>query len=124
MINAMQPDLAMLKQASQIRETLEEKEAKLKKMKNIWTGIFLFSVVAFLAVKSLLPLMAAYVRNIDMQFFTNPVIKLVISGIVLLILAITVYSFANFASARSKTEKARKDEWRLVLYFNRQLTRK
>lgn len=124
MINAMQPDLAMLKQASQIRETLEEKEAKLKKMKNIWTGIFLFSVVAFLAVKSLLPLMAAYVRNIDMQFFTNPVIKLVISGIVLLFLAITVYSFANFASARSKTEKARKDEWRLVLYFNRQLTRK
>lgn len=120
----MQPDLAMLKQASQIRETLEEKEAKLKKMKNIWTGIFLFSVVAFLAVKSLLPLMAAYVRNIDMQFFTNPVIKLVISGIVLLFLAITVYSFANFASARSKTEKARKDEWRLVLYFNRQLTRK
>lgn len=124
MINAMQPDMAMLKQASQIRETCEEKEAKLKRMKNIWTGIFLFSLFALLSVKSLLPLMTAYVRNVDMQFFTNPVIKLIIAIMVVLVLAVTIYSFANFASARSKTEKARKDEWRMVLYFNRQLTRK
>ena len=124
MINAMQPDMAMLKQASQIREHCEEKEEKLKKMKNLWTGIFLFSTIVFLVIKALLPGMAAYVRTFDMQLFTNPVIKLIIAGMVVMALAVTIYSFANFASARSKTEKARKDEWRLVMYLNREMTRK
>lgn len=124
MINAMQPDLGMLKQASQIRELCELQEAKLRKMKNLWAGIFLFSMFVFLIMKALLPGMAAYVRNFDMQFFTNPVIKLIIAGMVVMALAITIYCFANFASARSKTEKARKDEWRLVMYLNRELTRR
>ena len=65
MIDAIRNDFAMWKQASQVRELCEEKETKLKNVRNVWIGLVLFMVIVFNAVKLLLPKISA----INFDFF-------------------------------------------------------
>lgn len=115
MIDAIRNDFAMWKQASQVRELCEEKETKLKNVRNVWIGLVLFMVIVFNAVKLLLPKISA----INFDFFglmtINPIIKWAFIGFVTLIILSAIIFSIRYSSAASKTEQARKNEWHSLL---------
>lgn len=115
MIDAIQNDFAMWKQASQVRELCEEKETKLKNVRNVWIGLILFMVIAFNAVKLLLPKISAINFDFTGLLTINPFVKWAIVGFVSLIILAALIFCIRYNSAASKTEQARKNEWRSLL---------
>lgn len=124
MIDALQNDFAMWKQASQVRELCEEKETKLKNVRNVWIGMVLFMLIAFNAVKLLLPKILAI--NIDLSYLMsmNPIVKWAFAGFAVLIILASVIFCIRYNSAASKTEQARKNEWRSLLLTYKSFYRK
>jgi uncharacterized protein YqhQ len=115
MIDAIHNDFAMWKQASQVRELCEEKETKLKNVRNVWIGLVLFMVIAFNAVKLLLPKISAINFDFSGLMSMNPIIKWAFAGFVALIILAALVFCIRYNSAASKTEQARKNEWRSLL---------
>jgi membrane protein required for beta-lactamase induction len=115
MIDAIQNDFAMWKQASQVRKLCEGKETKLKNVRNIWIGLVLFTVIAFNAIKLLLPKISAITFEFSGLLTINPIIKWAIAGFVTMIILAALIFCIRYNSAASKTELARKNEWHSLL---------
>ena len=122
MIDALQPDFALLKEASHTRETCEEKEARLKKMKNLWTGLFIINLFVFVSFRYILPIMAFIPDKWRLLAFEYPYITWFLVASVVYLLILIIYFAISFSRARSKTEQARQSEWNLLLKVNRKLT--
>jgi uncharacterized integral membrane protein len=122
MIDALQPDFASLKEASHTRETCEEKEARLKKIKNLWTGLFIINLIVFVALRFIMPLMAFIPEKWRLLAFDYPFITWALVASVIYLLILIIYFAVSFSTAKSKTEKARQSEWNLLLKVNRKLT--
>lgn len=115
MIDAIRNDFAMWKQASQVRELCEEKETKLKNVRNIWIGLILFVVIAFNAVKLLLPKISSVNFDYTGLLTMNPIVTWALAGFVSLIILAALIFCIRYNSAASKTEQARKNEWHSLL---------
>jgi uncharacterized integral membrane protein len=122
MIDALQPDFASLKEASHTRETCEEKEARLKKMKNLWTGLFSIHLLVFVALRFILPPMTFIPEKWRLLAFDYPFITWFLVASVIYLLVLIIYFTVSFSTAKIKTEKARQSEWNLLLKVNRKLT--
>lgn len=121
MIDALQPDFASLKEASQTRETCEEKEARLKKMKNLWTGLFIINLLVFIALQFILPILSFIPDKWRLLAHDNPFITWILVASVIYLLILIIWFALSFSMAKSNTEKARKSEWELLLKMNRKL---
>jgi uncharacterized integral membrane protein len=122
MIDALQPDFASLKEASHIRETCEQKETRLKKMKNLWTGLFIINLFVFIFFRFIMPIIAFIPEKWRLLAFDYPFITWFLVASVIYLLILIIYFAVSFSSAKSKTEKARQSEWNLLLKVNRKLT--
>jgi hypothetical protein len=115
MIDVFQNDFAMWKQASQVRELCEEKETKLKNVRNVLIGLFLFMVIAFTAVNFLLPKISSINFDFWVIISMNPIIKWAVAGLATLGILASLIFCIRYNSAASKTKHARKNEWRSIL---------
>ncbi len=124
MIDAIQNDFAVWKKASQVRELCEERETKLKLVRNLWIGAILFAVIALNVVKLLLPKISSTEFSISAISGLDPIIKWFGAAIlVALILAVIVFCI-RYNSAANKTELARKNEWHSLLMTYRNFYKK
>lgn len=124
MIDAIQNDFVLWKQASQVRELCEEKETKLKNVRNLWIGMVIFLLIAINAFMILLPKILAI--NIDLSYLMsmNSIVKWAFAGFAVLIILASVIFCIRYNSAASKTEQARKNEWRSLLLTYKSFYRK
>ncbi len=121
MNDRLEPNFAMLQKASQARQTCEEKEIRLKKKRNILLIIFLLCSTITVTLKILI---SGVGLSEQMKMIAEHYILWLASAISLVMLATVIYFIFNLMSAQSETEKARKNEWKLLLYLNRQLSAK
>ena len=115
MIDSMQKDLALWKEASQIRELCEEMESKKLRSRKLWLALSGVAFSVFILLKFILPTNSALFAEAN----GNPVLIQVLTTAVLIILAITFYVFMASSSASAKADKARKDEWKALRLVNR-----
>lgn len=115
MIDSMQKDLDLWREASQIRELCEVMESKKLRSRKLWLALSGVTISLFLLVKVILPSTSVMYAGVA----ENPLFIQVFSTVGLLILAITLYVFMACSSASAKAEKARKDEWKALRIVNR-----
>ena len=118
----LEPDFAMLQKASQARQNCEEKEIRLKKKRNILLIIFLLCSTLTIGLK--ISISSLGLLSQQFKLVAEHYLLWLISAISILILATAIYLIFNLMSAHTETEKARKNEWKLLLYLNRQLSRR
>ncbi|HAX96454.1 MAG TPA: hypothetical protein DCY35_08040 [Prolixibacteraceae bacterium] len=118
----LEPDFAMLQKASQARQNCEDKETRLKKKRNILLIIFLLCSTLTIGLK--ISISSLGLLSQQFKLVAEHYLLWLISAISILILATAIYFIFNLMSAHTETEKARKNEWKLLLYLNRQLSRR
>ena len=121
MNDRLEPDFAMLQKASQARQNCEEKENRLKKKRNILLIIFLLcsTITAGLKIST-----SSLGLSEQLKLIAEHYVLWLATAISIVILASVIYFIFNLMSAHSETEKARKNEWKLLLYLNKQLSAK
>lgn len=115
MIDSMQKDLNLWKQASQIRELCEKMESKKLRSRKLWLAMSGVAFSLFLLLKFVLPANSALYAEMT----GNPVLIQVLISVGLLIVAVTFYVFMACSSASAKADKARKEEWKALRLANR-----
>ena len=118
----LEPHFAMLQKASQARQNCEEKEIRLKKKRNILLIIFLLCSTLTIGLK--ISISSLGLLSQQFKLVAEHYLLWLISAISIVILASVIYFIFNLMSAHTETEKARKNEWKLLLYLNRQLSRR
>lgn len=121
MIDPNRADFAVWKQASQIRESCEEKEARLRNARNIWLTLAFISLAAVTLLK--LPIANAVSSDpeSDALLMFHPAVKWIIAGITVIMAVAAVLYILRVSSAKSKSEKARKAEWTTIVNIHRSL---
>jgi hypothetical protein len=123
MIDALQAEFALWKQAKQTREFCEVEEAKLRRTKNVWLLISTVILTTFLLARISIP--GAGSKILDFGFLMNhPYVKYAILGVAFIIFAITCFLWLKSISARSKTDQARRNEWKVLLHVNKRYYQK
>ncbi|GAP70422.1 hypothetical protein BA6E_124237 [Bacteroidales bacterium 6E] len=115
MIDSMQKDLDLWKEASQIRELCEEIESKKLRSKRLWLTLSGIAIAFFFLFNFILPTNSAIYAGM----MENPVMVKILASVGLIAIAITLYVFMSSSSASAKAEKARKDEWKALRIVNR-----
>ncbi len=115
MIDSMQKDLDLWKEASQIRELCEEIESKKLRSRKLWLILSGIAFSLFLLFNFIVPTNSAIYAGM----MENPLMVKILASMGLVVIAITLFAFMSSSSASAKAEKARKDEWKALRVVNR-----